>query len=586
VDCWSLDGSKLLFRFAKIGDALETLRIPKSADIKECCEGKRQSAFGFLWKFMDPSRQSAGDVTPEALLLLRVPHLPIIEPPTPEVEELSSSGPVAREVKNSMPVDCFSLSDEGRLLFRFVSLNDAVKTLQLHRRTVGTIKDCILELRPSAFGFVWKFVDNSIESTNITVTELLSLRDPPYVVDKDEPIADDSSLAISMKSEVKLGSRARVSVDCFSLDGDRLLRRFDTIGEALITLDLPRKSSSDISECCIGKVPSAFGFVWKFSDPAIDIHEYFELSNETLCALRDPPLSQQEIAFSVEREIKSDRARSVSVPTAVDCWSLDGERLLKRFTTMSEALRALRLRVSTSDIRSCCEGTCESAFGFVWRYRDDEVRDESHVVPTSRLLQLREPPCTDGNGGSDDEARRQLANPGRTPIPVDCWSLDGSKMLKRFSTISHALKALRLTRFSDIKDCLLGTKDSAFGFQWKLTNKYTDDVVDEISPEELLCLRDPPFSADEMESIKKETTHIGGRAAVPVDCLSLDGAKLLRRFNSIAEARDSLQIKSTVELRDCCHGTLGTSSLATCSIPSSLMCFVDCSFCFWLSLEV
>jgi hypothetical protein len=149
-------------------------------------------------------------------------------------------------------------------------------------------------------------------------------------------------------------------------------------------------------------------------------------------------------------------------------------------------------------------------------------------------------------------------------IVVDCWALDGSRILKRFTTISHALKSMHISRFSDIKDCTTGAKDNAYGFQWRFANRGVEYVGDELTMDQLLALRNPPLGADDIENLQlKEPIHIGGRAAVAIDCWNIDESRLLRRFPSIAEIRDALQIKSTGDVRDCCLGNKGNRRVYT-----------------------
>lgn len=455
---------------------------------------------------------------------------------------------------NAISVDCWSSEETPRFLARFFSISEAVKVLRLHRRCASEIRECLASAQGTSFGFQWRLADANIaDPEEVSEVELLRLRNPPLEIEVEEvelpPAVEPKEIEDAGRILESRGNRTPIPVVCYSVsDPTKVLKRFGTIGDALLALDLPRKANADVRNCCIGVTESCYGFIWKYTDRSSALDPDDEIPLSALRLLRDPPLDTV-----IEPEVKVETG---TLPLAVDCWALDGSALLRRFSSMSEALRTLRGRSSSSDIKNCCLGRITSAFGFKWTFYDESVVPPSDFLSNQSLLELRDPPLPPVEPkilNEDDSKDKRFANPSRTPIAVDCWSLDGNTFLFHFSNITHAMRALSITKFQDIRECLQGKLESTHGFVWRAASRSKYGPTSDLTLEELQALRDPPLTAEEKETVSIDV-RLGGRTAVPVDCWSLDDSKLLRRFASIAEVRDALQIKSTADIREVCTG--------------------------------
>lgn len=577
VDCWTLDGSQLLRRFKSIREALNFLGSrSRKGEINSCCLGGLDSAFGFKWKFRDDSiSDPQTEVQRKEILALRAPL----------IGEEGGRESVSLHASANSPVDCWS-EDGTQLLRRFASISELCDELNLVDSS-GII-DCLSDKKKTFFGFSWKPADLTIAHDNrISVRNLLRMKrvhvqgqeptceksNPTSISTESTPGNDilpnpaSKKASTSIKGELKENAdlievlrrpdtsfrqRVRIPVDCFSNDGKILLKRFQSIGNALIVLELSRRDVDRIRDCCLGSVTTAFGFRWRVYDDKLESCD--ETTIEELKLMRDPPIAMENCVKG--RNVENDHVNST---TSIDCLSKNGE-FLRRFCTVNEALRALRLRSGGADIRLCCVGNLNDAHGFKWQYGKYPLGNGVDQVSFSDLLLMREPPYVEAKPikSHDAENRRMFANPGRGAIPVDCWDIDGTRMLRRFDTISQALKTLKVNRFADIKECIAGARESAFGFKWKYGDKSVTQDSENFTDDELLALRDPPITKESFPYRSENEDENPGLASV--DCWDIEGNRLLRRFSTVAEACDRLHFKQVSEILDCCRGNKGTIS--------------------------
>jgi hypothetical protein len=182
--------------------------------------------------------------------------------------------------KGSLPVDC--LSTENVLLHRFETVFDVTNALSID--SIAKVVNCCLGKRASVVGFKFRFRENNKNQalgdsdasevvaldTEVTVEELLKLRRPPIPTAQIPPntaiaqvmkipsatLADDPP---PMKSNDLTSRGIPIAVDCFSLDGITLLRRFLCINDVRKALHINK--AAEVKECCNGNKPTAFGFV-------------------------------------------------------------------------------------------------------------------------------------------------------------------------------------------------------------------------------------------------------------------------------------------------------------------------------------
>lgn len=127
---------------------------------------------------------------------------------------------------------------------------------------------------------------------------------------------------------------------------------YDSIFDASLSID-DCKSTSHISECCQGKLHTAYGFVWRYKGDPFDKYEI---------------LSKNCVA--------------------IDKYTTNGI-LIATYLSITDGLRDTGLDTSAiSSICSCCYGNHRTAYGFVWRIHGKpfdkyEVAYKKEKRPTS-----------------------------------------------------------------------------------------------------------------------------------------------------------------------------------------------------------
>lgn len=140
------------------------------------------------------------------------------------------------------------------------------------------------------------------------------------------------------------------------------ISRYDCISDAS---EITGIRHSDISECCNRKkIYRTQNYIWR---------------------RQDSPLTEEEILFYKNRYKGCKQ------------YSLNGE-LLGVFYTTKDALKNLKLNYgiqnsSSGNISKCCLGKMKSAYGYVWRYFDDNFNKYS--TPSIYLIEQRD--IMDGN---------------------------------------------------------------------------------------------------------------------------------------------------------------------------------------------
>ena len=121
-------------------------------------------------------------------------------------------------------------------------------------------------------------------------------------------------------------------VDQYTIDG-KYIKTFDSMVNACKELKL-HQSVSHIAECCMGKLYTAYGFVWRYKGEPFD--KYAE---------------------------KDKRQRKCKL------YDLEGN-LINTFESVKAACFSINLdyKKATSHIISCCKGKRKSAYGYKWEY--------------------------------------------------------------------------------------------------------------------------------------------------------------------------------------------------------------------------
>lgn len=126
-------------------------------------------------------------------------------------------------------------------------------------------------------------------------------------------------------------------VDKYSLDGE-YLASYESLSEACLYSD-KKLNYHHISECCKGELYSSGGYVWRYQGDAFDIYN------------------------------KKDKRL-----TSVDQYTIDGE-FIKHYNSFSDAILEVFgttcTKTYSSHMAACCKGKRRTAYGFVWRYKND-----------------------------------------------------------------------------------------------------------------------------------------------------------------------------------------------------------------------
>ena len=126
-------------------------------------------------------------------------------------------------------------------------------------------------------------------------------------------------------------------VDKYSLDGI-LLCSYESISDACYD-SIEQLSRVHISDCCKGKLCSSSGYVWRYKGESFDKYN------------------------------KYDKRL-----TSVDQYSTDGQ-FIKNYKSFAEAIYEVfgstDHKKYSSHITSCCKGNRKTAYGYVWRYKDE-----------------------------------------------------------------------------------------------------------------------------------------------------------------------------------------------------------------------
>lgn len=123
-------------------------------------------------------------------------------------------------------------------------------------------------------------------------------------------------------------------------------------------------------------------------------------------------------------------------------YNILGEKIAE-YEMTEDVKRTLDLKdKSCSHITQCCRGIRNTAYGYIWRYKEDPLGDISHIDPYSLELNYL----------------------------IQC-DLNG-KELNQFETAKEAVKTVGLKSACNISSVLKGQQKTLKGFLWKVKPKY------------------------------------------------------------------------------------------------------------------
>lgn len=143
---------------------------------------------------------------------------------------------------------------------------------------------------------------------------------------------------------------------------------------------------------------------------------------------------------------------SINKESKIDAYYINGI-LYKEFNSMAEATDDIKSsknykNVSASSICKCCKGKLKSAYGFIWRYHNDDFNKYQITSPR------------------DIEHTKKIKK----------YLLDGT-YIKTYNSISEVMKELKIKSASPISKCCSGKAFIAYGYVWR----YIDDDFDKYS---------------------------------------------------------------------------------------------------------
>lgn len=132
----------------------------------------------------------------------------------------------------------------------------------------------------------------------------------------------------------------------------------------------------------------------------------------------------------------SEKVKSHQIPVLQ--FDLDGN-LIRRYEGLSAAAR--ELGVLKQAIRFACIGTSKTAYGFLWEYDDDKLREQAK------------------------RNREEVLNKSTMGLPVIQYDLDGNE-IARFASTGDASRKTGFPRYS-ITNCCRGRLKTSRGFIWR-----------------------------------------------------------------------------------------------------------------------
>lgn len=142
----------------------------------------------------------------------------------------------------------------------------------------------------------------------------------------------------------------------------------------------------------------------------------------------------------------------------IDCWAIAEFKILKEFADANDV--AERLFMDAHAVIDCCVGRRSSLYGFKFRFKDNPIIPDTEVedTPIEELMRIRKPPLNLTNVGDGKLVAKRVVAPIAklspharvNPIPIDCWSKDGSHMLYRFNSLNELKQMMHFAMISDV----------------------------------------------------------------------------------------------------------------------------------------
>lgn len=212
----------------------------------------------------------------------------------------------------------------------------------------------------------------------------------------------------------------------------------------------------------------------------------------------------------------------------INQYSLNGD-FIKTYDSLSDAAEKNNID-SHCHITSCARHKRKSAYGYIWRYSDDE-KGISKLLNNKNMLEKR----------------------------IGQYSLDG-KLINTFDSLKSACDSVnKTTRNSNIKKCLEKLQKKAYGYMWAyLTTDFNENIIPYERSKILVSKLTRQKISDKLKGRKhtEETTFkIGLKIMKKINQYDLKG-NLVKSHNSIKDAYKSVNAKCPTSIGKCCNGSL------------------------------
>lgn len=199
VDAYDANGNKC-YSFKSIGEASRFFN-KNISNIVRNCEGKSQYAYGYIWRYTQDSFNKYPICINQNTLDLSAGKITI----------------------NKYDATSF------KLLGSYSCISDSLKSIG---RSDGgsSITQCLTNKRNTAFGYIWRYSNDCIESR-------------------------------------KIGNLHEEAIDVYNIDGT-LIGAYKSVATAIRYYNLDDSAHGNIIACCNGRYKTAYGYVWRYhSDP-------------------------------------------------------------------------------------------------------------------------------------------------------------------------------------------------------------------------------------------------------------------------------------------------------------------------------
>ena len=471
-----LDGENIVSTFQSLTEAATALDIDRY-HISACCNGKRQDAGGYTWKFVNhgqqrtvarsrghpqPSRTRAScDSTQQQEVPSRkrrhevmqykdgqyVTTMPSMTATAPgrmsrqqDKEENSQENQVFRPRNMTQVNACKAVAqfDGDRKVAVFKSMTEAATAVGSYRHAIAA---CCKGNRETAGGYFWRFLNEPTAKiqSRPSVGEWQLSEQKTRFDDVEAEGKQTSSKTLPSGTSSTTSSKSVVQ-----LDGDKAIATFTSLTAAAKTVNTSRQ---EIAKCCNGKREHAGGFSWRFAgklqDDANALHKH-SLEHKT-----------HQKAESNTKEVEQ--------------W--DGTHLVAIFESVLEAAEAAG--AGPDEMRAACEqddrlGPAE----FMWRYAKHSSAKASRPEDDAGKLKAGKEGIVDSlQLNTKAAAKTKALSTSNRGAEVRRKSVEQWKdncFVAKFPSIAQAAKTVGISQGCIAKACRGGRPDYN-GYTWKFS---------------------------------------------------------------------------------------------------------------------